>query len=84
MIEKLCQYEDTGLTPSEVAKIKRMMDDGRLVRVCYCHECTRATVEDGEEGTHFLTCPVKEDQETDPMDYCSYGQRKEGGNDADR
>ena len=38
-IERLAAYEDTGLTPEEVAELARAKDRGRLVTLHDCDRC---------------------------------------------
>lgn len=84
---RLAEYEDTGLTPEEVADLKVLLDmyggeDGitaafmvqsEYEKIVRCKDCTNATVSMLINGGKF--CRILRRQ-IDENDFCSYGEKK--------
>ena len=74
VVDLLADYEDTGLSPAEIEKMKR-----ERTAVVHCCECKRRKTEDCAMQ-YECDCGTQCCWESD-NDYCSWGERKEDEND---
>lgn len=76
MIERLAQYEDTGLTPAEVAEYAKAKAEGRVVVLtCKCGNCKHAEplyAHNSPTPIGYI-CRYTEEKMLE-SDYCSYGE----------
>lgn len=84
---RLADYEDTGLEPEEVismqaAKVALEASDAPaadVAPVVRCKDC-KYLVDAVVNANGFLICDIN-DMEIKPEDFCSYGERRGGGED---
>jgi len=64
--DRLAAYEDTGLTPSEVAELAKAKQEGRLVNVVRCSKCAK-----------WADCRIQKMWRTPNDFYCADGEPAE-------